>query len=164
RGHQTPFRPPHPVPSATVPDRHCPPRGTGVAVVQHRVEAPRQERQAPRLWGNPDFRLLVVGQTISTCGDMFFLVTLPFLIFGEGCYRREWQSIRTTVGSDVQMPALNADNITTNLVSTVVGRAVGGIGVVIASRTGMLALDAASFVCSVGTLLLIRSGRRYEPG
>jgi MFS family permease len=31
----------------------------------------------------PAFRLLVAGQAISVCGDMFFLIALPFLIFRD---------------------------------------------------------------------------------
>src|SRR5207245_11245440 len=86
-------------PQAAVPgphrervDGHAPPEPEaghgggrrGLAMVQYRAEQAGGGAFAGLLLGGLDFRLLVVGQVISTCGDMLYLVALPFLVFGRG--------------------------------------------------------------------------------
>ena len=53
-------------------------------MVQYRAARVGRSGSADLLLGCVDFRLLVIGQVISTCGDMLYLVALPFLVFGEG--------------------------------------------------------------------------------
>ena len=186
-------------------------------MVQYQAERAGRWASTGLLLGCLDFRLLVIGQVISTCGDMLYLVSLPFLVFsqggspitlaatltvygltrlaatlpagalvdrvgpravmlgrpttallmlvgaglgaGEGAYRPAGKAITPALVAPDQLPAANAISITSNLLATIFGPALGGLGLVLASPALMFWLDAATFACSAVTLLLIQQGR-----
>ena len=55
---------------------------THIAEEGRSYETPRPARGS--LLRRRDFQLLFSGQLISTCGDMFYVVALPFLVFRDG--------------------------------------------------------------------------------
>ena len=83
---------------------------------------------------------------------------------GEGACRPAGKAIIPTLVAPGQLPAANAISITSNLVATVFGPALGGLGLVIASPALMFSLDSATFAAAAITLLLIRHDEHAVAG
>jgi MFS family permease len=121
--------------TATVPNASVPAEAISASTVEHPLR-------------NPDYRLWLIGGTISLLGDQFYLVALPWLVLQQ-------------TGSAVAMGAIMMAGAIPRALLMLVG---GAVSDRMSARKIMIATAAARTICVavIGVLVWLRILRTWE--
>jgi MFS family permease len=121
--------------SATVPNTSVPAEAISASTVEHPLR-------------NPDYRLWLIGGTISLLGDQFYLVALPWLVLQQ-------------TGSAVAMGAIMMTGAIPRALLMLMG---GAVSDRVSARKIMMATATARTICVtvIGVLVWLRILRTWE--